>query len=81
MSSKLLRMSRAICIAVFNINRVGALYLPGSESYMEKCQAEGLIVESQPIGFNRAVLIVTKGSPLAINADLTINWNAAAQLG
>ncbi|MCD6582018.1 MAG: substrate-binding domain-containing protein [Desulfuromusa sp.] len=53
-----------------HINQVGDLYLPGSESYMEKCQAEGLIAETQPIGFNRAVLIVAKGNPLGINADL-----------
>ena len=52
------------------INQVGDLYLPGSESYMEKCQAEGLIAETQPVGFNRAVFIVAKGNPLAINTDL-----------
>lgn len=53
-----------------HINQVGDLYLPGSESYMEKCQEEGLIVESRPIGFNRAVLVVAKGNPLNISADL-----------
>ena len=53
-----------------HINQVGDLYLPGSESYMEKCQAEGLVVESQAIGFNRAVFVVAKGNPLGINADL-----------
>ncbi|MDX2494910.1 MAG: substrate-binding domain-containing protein [Desulfuromusa sp.] len=52
------------------INQVGDLYLPGSESYMEKCLAEGLVVESQQVGFNRAVLVVAKGNPLNINADL-----------
>lgn len=53
-----------------HINKVGDLYLPGSESYMEKCQAEGLIAETHSIGFNRAVLVVAKGNPLDINADL-----------
>lgn len=52
------------------INRVGDLYLPGSESYIEKLQAEGVIVASQPIGCNRAVLLVAKGNPLNISADL-----------
>ena len=52
------------------INQVGDLYLPGSESYIEKLRAEGVIVASQPIGVNRAVLLVAKGNPLNISADL-----------
>ena len=52
------------------INQVGDLYLPGSESYIEKLRSEGMIVASQPIGVNRAVLLVAKGNPLNISADL-----------
>ncbi|MEA3363527.1 MAG: substrate-binding domain-containing protein [Thermodesulfobacteriota bacterium] len=52
------------------INQVGDLYLPGSESYMEKGQAEGIVVESIPVGSNQAVLVVAKGNPLNISADL-----------
>ncbi len=53
-----------------HINQVGDLFLPGSESYIEKCQAEGTVVESQPVGVNRAVLLVAKGNPLRICSDL-----------
>jgi len=53
-----------------HINQVGDLYLPGSESYIEKCQAEGTVVESQPVGVNRAVLLVAEGNPLHISSDL-----------
>ena len=52
------------------VNQVGDLYFPGSESYMEKCQAEGIVLESQPVGFNRVVLVVAKDNPLNISTDL-----------
>ena len=53
-----------------HLNQVGDLYLSGSDSYMEKYQAEGTVVESQSVGFNRAVLAIAKGNPLNISTDL-----------
>jgi molybdate transport system substrate-binding protein len=53
-----------------HINQVGDLYLPGSESYMDKCRMEGTVVEFKPVGFNRAVFLVAKGNPLNIGTNL-----------
>lgn len=53
-----------------HINKVGDLYLPGSESYIEECAGEGMVLEDYPIGVNRAVLMVAPGNPLHISADL-----------
>jgi len=65
------------------INQVGDLFLPGSEIYIEKCRAEGMVSESKSVGFNRAVLIVAKGNPLHISADLNnfINGKYRTVLG
>ncbi|NOQ45962.1 MAG: solute-binding protein, partial [Desulfobulbaceae bacterium] len=52
------------------INQQGDLFLPGSESYMEKCLQEKLVTETVLVGFNRAALMVAKGNPLNIPADL-----------
>lgn len=51
-------------------NRVGDLFLPGSASYMEKANREGLISRIVTVGINQATLVVRKGNPLAISADL-----------
>ena len=66
-----------------HINQVGDLYLPGSESYIEKCRTEGTVVEFKPVGFNRAVLLVAKGNPLNISANLNnfINGKYRTVLG
>jgi len=52
------------------INGVGDLYLPGSESYIESVREKILIVEAELVGYNRAVLMVQKGNPLHLDADL-----------
>ncbi len=52
------------------INQKGDLYLPGSESYIEKCLLEKLVTETVSVGFNRAVFIVAKGNPLNISGNL-----------
>lgn len=52
------------------INGVGDLYLPGSESYIENAREKGLIVEAELVGYNRAVLMVQKGNPLHLDGDL-----------
>lgn len=51
-------------------NQVGDLYLPGSESYIQQAKAESLIVETVHVGFNQAAMMVQKGNPRAIKADL-----------
>jgi len=51
-------------------NRVGDLFLPGSESYIKTCIAEGLVKESVAVGYNRAALIVQKSNPLHITPDV-----------
>lgn len=53
-----------------HINQVGDLYLPGSEDYIEECKAKKMVIETQRVGFNRAVLLMAKGNPLHISADL-----------
>lgn len=53
-----------------HINKVGDLYLPGTEGYVEKCAEEGMVLEAHDIGINRAVLMVAPGNPLHISADL-----------
>lgn len=52
------------------INQAGDLYLPGSESYIIKAQTEGLVTTTANVGYNRAALIVAKGNPLNISANL-----------
>ena len=52
------------------INRVGDLYLPGSSDYIDRCRQEQLLGKTAVIGVNRAVLLVAKGNPLHISADL-----------
>lgn len=53
------------------VNQVGDLYLPGSDSYIETCIDEGLITESVHVGYNKAAIMVQKGNPKNISANLT----------
>lgn len=48
----------------------GDLYLPGAEPYRDKHLAEGLLGESVELGYNRAALVVPKGNPRGLSADL-----------
>jgi len=52
------------------VNRVGDLYLPGSESYMETARQEGLVSETVFVGYNKAALMVREGNPRGISSDL-----------
>jgi len=52
------------------VNRAGDLFLPGSESYMERCRTEKLVSERVQVGVNQATLVVAKGNPLGISASL-----------
>ena len=51
-------------------SRRGDLYLPGSESYRERHLSEGLLGEAVPVGYNQAALVVRKGNPKHVSADL-----------
>ncbi len=52
------------------INNVGDLYLPGSESYIEIAKEKGLIIDTNQVGYNQAALMVQEGNPLGLSADL-----------
>jgi len=51
-------------------NRVGDLYLPGSDSYINKCKQDGLVIESVHVGYNMPALMVQKGNPKNLDNDL-----------
>lgn len=50
----------------------GDLYLPGSASYRERHLEEGLLGEFVHIGYNQAAMVVPKGNPKGLDADLTL---------
>ena len=51
-------------------NRIGDLYLPGSESYIEQSKAEGLVTRTAHVGFNKAAMMVREGNPKSIQPGL-----------
>jgi molybdate transport system substrate-binding protein len=56
-------------------NQLGDLYLPGSESYLLQAKQEDLIEKSVHVGYNKAAIMVQKGNPKKIAADLTALLN------
>lgn len=54
-------------------NKTGDLYLPGSEKYFNIIETEhkGLVTEKVMVGHNIAVIMVQKGNPKGITADLS----------
>lgn len=52
------------------VNQVGDLYLPGSDSYIKTCLKDGIVTDAVPVGHNKAALMVQKGNPRGITADL-----------
>ncbi len=52
------------------LNKQGDLFLPGSDSYIEKAKKEGLVMETALVGYNKAAMMVQKGNPKNIPADL-----------
>ncbi|MBU0680762.1 MAG: substrate-binding domain-containing protein [Proteobacteria bacterium] len=52
------------------LSRKGDLYLPGSPTYREKYLAEGFLGDYVYVGDNQAALIVQKGNPKNISADI-----------
>lgn len=51
-------------------SKVGELYLPGSSSYRTKHLDDGFLGDYIYVGYNQAALIVQKGNPLNIPADV-----------
>jgi len=62
-TGNLLKMIRA--------NNVGDLYLPSTDSYIKTCLTEGIVTETVHVGYNEAAIMVQKGNPLDIKADLS----------
>lgn len=52
------------------VNKIGDLYLPGSDSYIKKGQEDNIITDTVFVGYNKATLMVQKGNPKNITADL-----------
>lgn len=52
------------------VNQTGDLYFPGSEAYIKKGRADGVITKTKLVGYNQAALIVAKGNPLGISPQL-----------
>lgn len=52
------------------LNRQGDLYLPGSPVYRQRYLVEGLLADYVYVGYNQAALIVQKGNPKNISADI-----------
>ena len=51
-------------------SQVGDLYLPGEPDYRARHLAEGLLGEFKVVGYNQAALMVRKGDPHQIKADV-----------
>jgi molybdate transport system substrate-binding protein len=51
-------------------NKVGDLFLPGSDSYIKTAMEEGLVSETVHVGYNKAAMMVQEGNPKGITADL-----------
>ncbi len=50
----------------------GDLYLAGSLSYRKKYLPEGLLLDSAFVGYNKVALVIPKGNPKQIPADLSV---------
>lgn len=51
-------------------NQQGDLYLPGSESYIDRARSEGLVTQSVHVGYNKAALMIRHGNPKSIDGGL-----------
>ncbi len=51
-------------------NKVGDLYLPGSDSYIKTCIEQNIVTDTALVGYNRAALMVQKGNPKGITGSL-----------
>lgn len=64
-------------------SKVGELYLPGSQAYRKKHIDDGFLTDYVEVGYNQAALIVQKGNPKSIPADVKVlaDSNYAAVIG
>lgn len=51
-------------------NKIGDLFLPGSEKFIESAMQLGLVTDTQFVGVNKAVIMVAKGNPLNIPENI-----------
>jgi molybdate transport system substrate-binding protein len=59
------------------MSKKGDLYFPGSDSYRKKHISEGLLSDCIYVGYNQMALLVVKGNPKGIKADLNCLINPA----
>jgi len=52
------------------MSKKGDLYFPGSDSYRKKHLSEGLLSDFMFVGYNQLSMIVAKGNPKNIDADI-----------
>ncbi len=57
-------------LRAIKVNKLGDLYLPGSDSYIKTCLEEGLVSETVHVGYNKAAVMVQKGNPKGITNNL-----------
>jgi len=53
-------------------SKKGDLYLAGSLSYRQKYLSEGFLLDGAFVGYNKVALVVAKGNPKQIPADLSV---------
>lgn len=54
------------------LSQTGDLYLPGSASYRQNNLQDGLLLDYVLVGYNRLALMVQKGNPKNLPADLNV---------
>lgn len=67
---KITKQGSGALLRSIEANMVGDLFLAGLEPYMKTCMEKGWVKETVHVGYNRAALIVQKGNPLGITADV-----------
>ncbi len=58
-------------------SKKGDLYLPGSVSFRKKYMKDGILLDGAFVGWNKASLVVKKGNPKNIPADINVLINPA----
>ncbi|NPA73882.1 MAG: ABC transporter substrate-binding protein [Epsilonproteobacteria bacterium] len=49
-------------------SKKGDLFLPGSESYIKKCEKDGIVAYKKFVGYNQAAIFVQKHNPKKVTA-------------
>ena len=53
------------------VNKVGDLYLPGDESFINHFIEDGTVTDTREVGYNQAAIMVRKGNPKQLTNDLS----------